>query len=342
MGISEFSGRLGAIGIAAATRGGPLQQELVAAAFDGAEEMAVAGRLVARGNDQSSVRVLLGLGSPPAFAKVFDDPRMCPRAVWIGEPLPALGAFRGGVAASNRARAFAGGRRVLQVLPRGRLRDAIAHLGGSTADLESWYHLDQALKLAGHADRFVVTSRDGAAILASVGVQADVVPFGYAAKVHGVLAVGGDRDIETLMLGGYSGPRSHRRRNWIEAARQQGLPIAIAQGEWGESRNALLRRSRVVLHIHRIPGTFIGLRLVLALAAGSVVVSEPMRDPHPFVPGIHFIEAPLDQLASEATALLADEARRRRIVEAGQTLLAEELTMGRCLSRVLDLAGANG
>jgi hypothetical protein len=113
--------------------------------------------------------------------------------------------------------------------------------------------------------------------------------------------------------------------------------LTVAQDVWGADRNALLRRSRVVLNVQRVPGNFIGTRLILALAAGAVVVTDPMDDPHPFVPGVHYVEAPLGSVLDEAVALLADEPRRRRIVEAGQALLTREVSMPRSLARVLAL-----
>ena len=91
----------------------------------------------------------------------------------------------------------------------------------------------------------------------------------------------------------------------------------------------------MVLNVGRSPGNFVGLRLVLAIAAGAVVVSEPMADPFPFVAGVHFVQAPLDGLLDAARELCADEPRRRRIAEAGQELLTSELSMGRCLGRAL-------
>jgi hypothetical protein len=91
----------------------------------------------------------------------------------------------------------------------------------------------------------------------------------------------------------------------------------------------------VVLDVHRVPGNFIGLRLLLALAAGAAVVTEPMDDPHPFVPGQHFIAAPLARMPDELEAILRDEPRRRRIVEAGQALIAGPLTMASSLRAVL-------
>jgi hypothetical protein len=203
------------------------------------------------------------------------------------------------------------------------------------ADLEPWDNLRAAVRLAGLAE-FVVTSRDGAEILSAAGVQSRTVPFGFTPKLHGPLTLEGPRDIETLVLGGFSGPRSRRRRRIVEALRRSGLRVTLADGVWGEERNLLLRRSRVVLQVHRFPGTFIGSRLLLAIAAGAVVVTEPMTDPYPFVPDVHFVQAPLESLLAETRALLADEDRRRRIALAGQELLAGDLSMTRCLNQVLD------
>jgi hypothetical protein len=55
---------------------------------------------------------------------------------------------------------------------------------------------------------------------------------------------------------------------------------------------------------------------------------------------VHYVEAPPERMVAETRALLADEPRRRRIVEAGQALLREELTMARSLAGVLELLDA--
>jgi hypothetical protein len=63
-----------------------------------------------------------------------------------------------------------------------------------------------------------------------------------------------------------------------------------------------------------------------------------MTDPSPFVPGVHFVEAPLEGLLGAGLALLDDEARRREIVAAGQALLHTDLSMASSLRRVLDVS----
>ena len=323
------------LGVAAGPGADPLTTELVAAVLDAADSLGLASERLGPADDQGSVATLLGLGYPLGLERFFDTPRRCRRVVWFAEPLPPLRDV-GRRTTAARSHLFEAGRRAVGLLPRGAVRRTLGRLGGRVADYERWHYLDAAVHLARSSDAFVVTSRDRAAILAARGIPAEVVPFGYSTRQHGPLRPGGDRDVGALVLGGYSGPRSHRRRRWIERWRDDGLNVELAEGVWGDERNALIRRTRVVVEAHRFPGTFIGLRLVIALAGGAAVVSETMPDPAPFIPGVHFVEAPPERLAQETAELLADEPRRRRIVEAGQALLAGELTMTRSLARVLD------
>ncbi len=60
-----------------------------------------------------------------------------------------------------------------------------------------------------------------------------------------------------------------------------------------------------------------------------------MTDPWPFVPGVHHEEASATDLLAVAADLAADEPRRRRLVEAGQALLRDELSMRASLAAVL-------
>jgi len=145
------------------------------------------------------------------------------------------------------------------------------------------------------------------------------------------------RDRPFVFLG--SDPRAdHLRRGRIVRAVVDELApaeLTMIDGVWGAERDALLRRSKVLIDVIRIPGNFTGIRIVVGLAAGLVVVTEPLDDPRPFVPGEHFIAAPPDRLAAEALALVADEDRRRHIVETGQRFLRERLSMAACLAEVL-------
>ena len=111
--------------------------------------------------------------------------------------------------------------------------------------------------------------------------------------------------------------------------------IAELEGVWGHERAAILRRSRIVLDIQRVPGNFAGLRFLLALSAGAVVATEPVDDPYPFEPLIDHISATADSLVAAIADLLSDEPRRCRLATTGQARLANELSMPRALARVL-------
>ncbi len=188
----------------------------------------------------------------------------------------------------------------------------------------------------------VVTSHDRAAVLSGHGLTARVVPFGYHAALAGPMTPPetGLRDVAIVSLGATS---PHLRRGLLlerfAANHHGGPPLLPLDGVWGDERSRILRRSRVLLDVHRIPGTFIGIRLILALAAGVAVVTEPMADGRPFVAGVTHLEVPADELLETARVLVADEDRRRSLVVAGQALLAGRLRLTDALLAVIASPG---
>ena len=334
-------GRTGPLGVALGPRSDQLTAELVEAAMAGAADLGLEARGVRRGDDQSQLGMLLGIGYPSSLLPVFADPPSCRRVLWVGEGLLPRDAPRvGPLSRIARSRAMDYLKYPLRPLKDAPLPGPLARARASaTIERQRSRNLRDVGSLARSADRVVVTSRDRRAVLQSHGLTADAVPFGYAAAVAGPLAPPeqGDRDLALVSLGNFH-PRLAGRRAVVEQWRAGEPRLHVIDGAWGAERNDLLRRSRIVLNVARMQGEFVGIRLVLALAAGAVVVSEPMTDPFPFVAGEHFVEAPLEDLLEAARELEADEGRRRRIAEAGQTLIATELSTARCLSRALGLA----
>ena len=332
-------GRTGPLGIALAPAADLLTAELVEAAMAGAADLGLQTRGVRPGDDQSQLGVLLGIGHPSSVMPVFEDRRVCRRVLWVGEAfLPRDAPRVGPLSQIARSRAMEYLKYPLRPFKDLPLPGPLARARASaTIERQRSRNLRQISRLDRAVDRVVVTSRDRRAVLLDRGLTADVVPFGYAAAVAGPLTPGrGDRDLTFVLLGNLH-PRLAGRRAAV-ARWQAGEPRPhTIDGVWGAERNDLLRRSRIVLNVSRVAGEFVGIRLVLALAAGAVVVSEPMADPFPFVAGVHFVEAPLDGLLEAARELEADEGRRRRMAEAGQALLATELSMARCLGRALGL-----
>jgi hypothetical protein len=111
--------------------------------------------------------------------------------------------------------------------------------------------------------------------------------------------------------------------------------VVSLEGVWGAERNAILSRTKVVLDIQRIPGNFTGLRFLTSMAAGAVLVAEPIDDPHPFVPGVDHLEAPEGALAEVVASVVADQERWLEIASAGQARLTGELSMRASLEQVL-------
>ena len=85
----------------------------------------------------------------------------------------------------------------------------------------------------------------------------------------------------------------------------------------------------------RRPGEGSQLRFVLGMSHGAAVVSEPITEPAPFVPGEHYLSAPTAQLADALRALLADEERRSALAAAGQRFVLEEMRLEHSLDAVL-------
>jgi hypothetical protein len=198
-------------------------------------------------------------------------------------------------------------------------------------------NLEELAMAAAAGARLVVTSGDRGATLATYRLDAAVIPFGYHERHAGPLVrpAAGPRDLPLLVIGSRA---SHTRRaRLVDDLHRRGAHrgLQVIDHAWGAERAALLRRTRVVVDIHRIPGNFVGLRLLLSLAGGAALVTEPMTDPAPFIPGVHYLEAPASELLDVASALAGDDAQRIRLVEAGQAFLRDDLTMRASLERVL-------
>jgi hypothetical protein len=306
---------------------------------------------------EREVDTLMLIGFPAAYRHFLGAPRHAERIAWFGEPLPRTGpaSFRDEsgetrhpwppmmrramdrVAQGSMSIARAAGRLAPGMLADGFLgptREAAA------IEHERWANLRDAQWCSMHVDHVVTTSNDRATALSERGIRVATIPFGYHPHLAGPMRApaSGHRDLGIAVLG--SGWMSSRRRRGKQLAAIAGRlephqqPVVVDRS-WGADRDALLGRSRVLLDIHRVPGNFTGIRLIIGLAAGLAVVTEPMDDPSPFVPGVHFVEAPVDRLAHTALALLADEPERQRIVEAGQALLAGQVSMRHSVGLVL-------
>ena len=183
-------------------------------------------------------------------------------------------------------------------------------------------------------DALAVSTRGAQRFLAERGVRSHWVPFGYDAGWFGRNLRLSERDVDVLFLGDL---HLGRRRRILRRIERAGARV-LAPGSWtdprgwGESRAQLLKRAKIFLHVTRSQGSLSDLRMLLGMGNGALVVSEPIDDPAPYEPGVHFVEAPPGGLEEAVVRALHDAAERERIVRTAEASVTQELTMERSVA----------
>ena len=207
----------------------------------------------------------------------------------------------------------------------------------SANDVYTNYFRLRRLAQKGLPDLLVVSTPSRREFLAERGMSAHFVPLGYDPS-HGH-DMGLPRDIDVVFLGALEVPR---RKRLLKRLRRSGVNL-LAIGSWtdpaywGENRTLLLNRTKIYLNVQRFSGEFSGLRLILGMANKTLVISEPMYNPAPFVPGTHYVSATIEEIPKAISYYLAHHEERERIVNEGYRFVTQELTMGRSLAQILDL-----
>jgi hypothetical protein len=184
-------------------------------------------------------------------------------------------------------------------------------------------------------DMVVVTSRARQAFLEEKAITSRFIPLGFHSGMGARLDL--PRDIDVLFIGTLDDTR-HRRA--IRYLRSQGVNVEAlgswkAGESWGESRTRLINRSRIFLNVQRHPGQYSGYRMLLGMGNGALVVSEPVFDPFPYEPGVHYVSAPLDSMPETILKYLSDDAARSQIAENGYRLATSTITMERSMRELI-------
>ncbi|MFN8496863.1 MAG: glycosyltransferase [Anaerolineae bacterium] len=153
-----------------------------------------------------------------------------------------------------------------------------------------------------------------------------------------------DRDIPVLWLGKIA---TSRRGTLLKRMRDQlagrDIEIMVIDGVehpyvFGEDRNVLFNRTKVTLNLLREQWDDNSMRYYLAAPCRSLIVTEPTLPHTPFVPGVHFVEAPIEQLADTICHYLSHEDERRQIADNACQLTTTELTMKNGLLTIVNAA----
>lgn len=198
----------------------------------------------------------------------------------------------------------------------------------------------KALARDGIVDLLVASTPARQQYLAEQGIQAEFVPLGYRRDKHGH-NLGLERTRDVLFLGALT----PRRRRLLGRLRQSGIEIEqlgswTDPACWGANRTRLLNQTRIYLNLARYAGELPGLRLILGMANKCLVVSEPIYEAGPYVPGEHFVECTIEDMPKAIRYYLDHPEERQRIVDAGHRLVTETVTVERSVERILGLIEA--
>ncbi len=292
------------------------------------KELGFNARLVSDNDfDTSADRIVFISGNALWHKRALDRIRRLPRAdrpfviVWFSEPLPF-----------PRAAGLRLAPLTVRELGKIVLRDRRISDAHSNAR-----HLRQVSR-EGVVDLLAVAARSYQAFLAQEGVDSELIPVGYH-PVHGH-RLDLERDIDVLFLGDL---RVGRRKRILRRLERDGLPVQAVGSYsdpkyWGEGRTQVLNRAKILLNLPRHSGLLADLRLILGMATGTLILSEPVYLPEPYVPGRHYIEAEIDEMADTARRYLADDEARLRITDAAHAFVTQELTLERSFADMLALA----
>jgi SAM-dependent methyltransferase len=145
-----------------------------------------------------------------------------------------------------------------------------------------------------------------------------VVPIGWVPALTRI-APAAEEDIDVLFYGSVN----PRRRRILDALAARGLRVEAAYGLYGEARDQLIARAKIVLNVHFYEAkVFEVVRVSYLLANRRCVVSERGVDPleeRRFEAGVAF--APYDDLVDTCLRLARDPVARASLAAAGHGLM---------------------
>jgi len=236
----------------------------------------------------------------------------------------------------------------LRVALRSLLYGRIRRAASKTQGLSRW-QLDEASRqfmlmrfawlqrriAEGWLDTLGMSTAPRVAFLRAHGISAEFVPFGY----HSSFGTnrGTARDIDVLFLGR---ARIRRRQRLLEqlagALDRQGRRLHVVEGGcYGETRTVTLNRALISLNLTNYPWEVPGIRFLMSMACGALVVTEHIEDSSPFRDGEHFVSARAEELPDVIVRLLADDTERQRVANAARRHVIGRLPLRHSLNRLI-------
>jgi hypothetical protein len=154
--------------------------------------------------------------------------------------------------------------------------------------------------------------------------------------------LGLERDVPVLWIGKLATKRRARTLKRIRAELQErGVELLMVDGVenpyvFGQERTILLNRTKIALSVLRAEWDNHSMRYFLAAPNRAMIITEPTLPHTPFMPDVHLVEAPIEQMADTICYYLSHEEERQRIAEQAYQLTTTDLTMSRTLEQILE------
>lgn len=190
----------------------------------------------------------------------------------------------------------------------------------------------------GWLDHVWVSAPERARLLEERGIRSSFVPLGYHPQMGSDR--GGVRDLDILFLGRIKDDRAVLLRFLQNELRPEGATVMIEEGPcFGEDRTKLLNRAKMSLNLLGREKELARSRVLLSIACGATVISEPLDDPSPFVPGKHLVCASPGEMPSVIRHFLHHDQERRKIAEAARDFVSTNMTMDGAAAQMIELWG---
>lgn len=184
------------------------------------------------------------------------------------------------------------------------------------------YAAHQLKKLKLYADSVDIIfewHRENAKALADLNPSIHYVPHGGLPKKDLVRS----NDFEIVFLGNRDAVLGRRSKILQELARKFRV-YPKSSDTWGDYKDHAFSSSKIVLNLHaETSQVFESPRFYEATSYGRLIVSEPIFDSHPFEPGVHFVEAQLNEFVDVLDFYLRNDDKRRDLERASQKLTEE-------------------
>ena len=173
----------------------------------------------------------------------------------------------------------------------------------------------------------------------SRGLDVTFIPLGYHYQFGRMLNL--RRDIDVLFLGRINNKRRKVLiKNIAHSLHENSVSFTIIDDAYGDARTELLNRAKIVLDIPRVPWETGGVRFLMAMSCGALVVSSNLKYTAPYEPDVHFAGCSEQNIVNSIRYYLSNNAQRQKIVDNAYQFVTKYITATNMMSKVMEACNA--